>query len=181
MLAPADDTLWDCLAFRPPNPRRLSPSPKHDSIPKGCHLSTRLSCAATRSPTLASETGLLPARWGAGWRQREQRLAPSNQPAIGSGVPGVLHCTVTFNFRRRYNNFSRRVCIRFGHGIQFEPWHAGTQGADGEDYRADSVHAPFFRKSSTPSLSALLRSRPAASQPANDGKGASWVALATPS
>jgi hypothetical protein len=51
---------------------------------------------------------------------------------------------------RRHNGFTHGACIKFGQGAWLLHWHA-DQGADGEDYRADFVRAPFIRHLSTPS------------------------------
>jgi len=64
---------------------------------------------------------------------------------------------------KRHNGFSRGACIKFGQGAWLLHWHA-VEGADGEDYRANSVRAPFsgnFQHAEHNS-----RSRTAAFQPA---------------
>jgi hypothetical protein len=43
---------------------------------------------------------------------------------------------------RRANSITRGACFKFGQGAWLFHWHA-VEGADGEDYRANSVRAPF--------------------------------------
>ena len=55
------------------------------------------------------------------------------------------------NFCKHFHDFSRGACINFGKAYGFD---TGTPdlGADGTDYRANSVHAPFPEHLSTPSI-----------------------------
>ena len=43
------------------------------------------------------------------------------------------------------DNLARRACKSLTQGPHARYWHAEL-GADGKDYRANFVHAPFFRK-----------------------------------
>jgi hypothetical protein len=62
------------------------------------------------------------------------------------------------NFCKHSNDFSRKACINFGEAYGLS---AGTPdlGVGGEDYRANSVHAPFPEHLSTPSIPSRSKAR----------------------
>ena len=68
-----------------------------------------------------------------------------------------------FNFCKRHNGFSRGACIRSAYSLWFEDC-TPPPGDDGEDYRANFVHAPFSEHPQHAEHQS--RSRPAAFQPA---------------
>ena len=69
------------------------------------------------------------------------------------------------NFCKHFQGFSRGACINFGKAYSLGTGTPGL-GADGKDYRANSVHA--LSRTSQHAEHPLHARRPAACQPANN-------------
>jgi hypothetical protein len=69
-----------------------------------------------------------------------------------------LTAGLPFNFRKRYNDFSRRACIRFGHGLEFEHWHAGPKALTVKA-TVPTLCTPLFPKIQHAELSPTLKAR----------------------
>jgi hypothetical protein len=70
------------------------------------------------------------------------RLLPCSQSSTRNGVTEARQAMNRIALCRCDNGITHGACFKFVQGAWLLHWHA-VEGADGEDYRVNSVRAPF--------------------------------------
>jgi hypothetical protein len=81
-------------------------------------------------------------------------LLPCSQSSTRNGVTEARRARNRIALSRCANGITHGACFKFVQGAWLLHWHADL-GADGEDYRANSVRAPFSDISARRALFAL--------------------------